>query len=61
MREVVVTGGCGLLGPWIIKELIQHGYDVTHADVKKPAEELCPTVNHRPNRIRRSLWRVKRR
>lgn len=44
MKKVVVTGGSGLLGPWVIKELIQHGYDVTNADVKKPAEELCPTV-----------------
>lgn len=44
MPKVVITGGSGLLGPSIIKEFLDHGYEVVNADVKKPREELCRTV-----------------
>ncbi|MBS4204415.1 NAD-dependent epimerase/dehydratase family protein [Lederbergia citrea] len=44
MPKVVITGGSGLLGPSVIKEFLDHGYEVVNADVKKPQEELCRTV-----------------
>jgi nucleoside-diphosphate-sugar epimerase len=44
MKKVVVTGGAGLLGPWVIKEFLNKGWHVVNADVKKPEEPLCDTV-----------------
>ncbi len=43
MKKVVVTGGSGLLGPWVIREFLEHGYDVLNADTRPLAEPLCPT------------------
>ncbi|ADU32309.1 NAD-dependent epimerase/dehydratase family protein [Evansella cellulosilytica] len=44
MGKVVVTGGSGLLGRDVIKEFLNHGYEVVNADLKHPAEPLCQTV-----------------
>ncbi|MBT2755634.1 NAD(P)-dependent oxidoreductase [Mesobacillus foraminis] len=44
MKKVVVTGGSGLLGPWVIKEFLNHGYEVVNADVKHHNEPLCKTI-----------------
>lgn len=44
MGKVVVTGGSGLLGPAVIQEFLDHGYEVVNADVKHPKEALCKTV-----------------
>ncbi|MDQ0252866.1 nucleoside-diphosphate-sugar epimerase [Evansella vedderi] len=44
MQKVVVTGGSGLLGPAVIKEFLEHGYEVINADIKYPKEALCRTV-----------------
>ncbi|MCJ8007058.1 NAD-dependent epimerase/dehydratase family protein [Lederbergia wuyishanensis] len=44
MPKVVITGGSGLLGPSVIKEFLNNGYEVVNADTKKPKEELCRTV-----------------
>jgi len=44
MKKVVVTGGSGLLGTWVVKEFIEQGYEVVNCDTKKPAEDLCRTV-----------------
>jgi nucleoside-diphosphate-sugar epimerase len=44
MKKVVVTGGSGLLGTWVLKEFVSHGYQVLNADVKKPEENICDTV-----------------
>lgn len=42
--RVAVTGGSGKAGKWILRELLDHGYDVINLDVKYPAEELCRTI-----------------
>ncbi|SIS93647.1 NAD-dependent epimerase/dehydratase family protein [Alicyclobacillus vulcanalis] len=42
--RVVVTGGSGLLGPWVIREFVEAGYDVLNVDTRQPAEEWCPTI-----------------
>jgi nucleoside-diphosphate-sugar epimerase len=44
MSKVIVTGGSGLLGPDVIKEFLNHGYEVVNADSKHPKEPLCKTV-----------------
>jgi nucleoside-diphosphate-sugar epimerase len=43
-KKVVITGGSGLLGREVIKEFLEHGYDVVNADMKHPKEALCRTV-----------------
>lgn len=42
-KKVVVTGGSGKAGKWIIKHLLEHGYEVLNLDVKYPEEQLCKT------------------
>ncbi len=44
MPKVVITGGSGLLGPDVVKEFVEHGYEVVNADLKKLADPICPTV-----------------
>ncbi|RXI96335.1 NAD(P)-dependent oxidoreductase [Anaerobacillus alkaliphilus] len=44
MKKIVVTGGSGLLGSAVIKEFLEHGYEVINADIKHPQEALCRTV-----------------
>lgn len=44
MAKVVVTGGSGMLGKWVVRHFVEQGYDVINADVKHPEEHLCPTL-----------------
>ena len=45
MKKVVVTGGSGRLGTWVVKEFVDHGYEVVNADIKSfQGERLCRTV-----------------
>jgi nucleoside-diphosphate-sugar epimerase len=44
MKRVVVTGGSGLLGQWVVREFVDAGYDVLNVDVSYPEEELCHTM-----------------
>ena len=41
--RVVVTGGSGRLGQYVIRELFTHAHGVSSLDVIKPRECLCPT------------------
>jgi len=41
--RVVVTGGSGRLGQYVIRELFTHGHAVASLDTVKPRECLCPT------------------
>jgi nucleoside-diphosphate-sugar epimerase len=43
MKKVVVTGGSGRLGQFVIKELLTHDYDVLSIDRIPPAVKLCPS------------------
>ena len=40
--NVVVTGGSGLAGHFVVDDLTQHGYAVTSVDRVKPAEIIAP-------------------
>jgi nucleoside-diphosphate-sugar epimerase len=41
--RVVVSGGSGRLGQYVIRELFTHGHAVSSLDAVKPRECLCPT------------------
>jgi nucleoside-diphosphate-sugar epimerase len=43
MKRIVVTGGSGRLGQFVIRELLAHGYEVLSLDRVPPREKLCPT------------------
>ena len=44
MTQVVVTGGSGKLGRACVRELIDHGYDVTNVDLVTSRDDSCPLV-----------------
>ncbi|MCT2538173.1 NAD(P)-dependent oxidoreductase [Aquibacillus koreensis] len=44
MKKVVITGGSGLLGPSVIKEFLDNGYEVLNVDQQLPKEKLCETI-----------------
>jgi nucleoside-diphosphate-sugar epimerase len=41
MKKIVVTGGSGRLGQFVIRELLAHGYAVLSLDRVPPREKLC--------------------
>jgi nucleoside-diphosphate-sugar epimerase len=43
-NKVVVTGGSGKAGRWIVREFLEHGYEVLNLDWKRPEESLCHTI-----------------
>ncbi|MBE2268427.1 MAG: NAD(P)-dependent oxidoreductase [Anaerolinea sp.] len=42
MKKVVVTGGSGKAGRAVVRDLIEHGYEVLNIDVAAPAERTVP-------------------
>lgn len=44
MKKVVITGGSGHLGKWVVKEFVDKGFEVINADIKMPDQPLCRTV-----------------
>ncbi|MGH7794298.1 MAG: NAD-dependent epimerase/dehydratase family protein [Candidatus Binatia bacterium] len=43
MKKIVVTGGSGRLGQFVIRDLLAHGYQVLSLDRVPPREKLCPS------------------
>jgi nucleoside-diphosphate-sugar epimerase len=41
MKKVVVTGGSGRLGQFVVRDLLEHGYQVLSLDRVPPREKLC--------------------
>jgi nucleoside-diphosphate-sugar epimerase len=41
VKRIVVTGGSGKAGRAIVRDLVEHGYEVLNADQAAPAERLC--------------------
>ena len=37
-KRMIVTGGSGKVGHWVVKHLLEEGYDVVNVDVRPPAE-----------------------
>jgi nucleoside-diphosphate-sugar epimerase len=42
--RIIVTGGTGRLGRYVIKELVEHGHDVLSIDRVVPSEQACPSL-----------------
>lgn len=42
MKKIVVTGGSGKAGKAAIRELLEHGYEVTNVDILPPADRSIP-------------------
>lgn len=40
-QRIIVTGGSGKAGHWIVKHLVERGYDVVNVDVRPPARSEC--------------------
>ena len=40
MKTIVVTGGSGKAGRAVVKDLLEHGYEVLNADITPPAERI---------------------
>jgi nucleoside-diphosphate-sugar epimerase len=43
-QRIIVTGGSGKAGHWIVKHLIESGYDVVNVDNRRPAVAQCRTI-----------------
>ncbi|MGG1613261.1 NAD-dependent epimerase/dehydratase family protein [Paenibacillus sp. FSL K6-2441] len=44
MAKVVVTGGSGMLGRYVVREFVERGYDVLNVDVRPSEDPVCPTL-----------------
>jgi nucleoside-diphosphate-sugar epimerase len=44
MKKVVVTGGSGKTGAWVVKEFISHGYEVISVDMNYPQSPICKAI-----------------
>jgi nucleoside-diphosphate-sugar epimerase len=44
MTKVLVTGGSGKLGRAVLRDLVEHGYDVLNVDQQALPEPICPSV-----------------
>ena len=43
-KRIIVTGGSGKVGFWILKHLVEEGYDVVNVDTRRPATTQCRTI-----------------
>ncbi|CAI6062422.1 NAD-dependent epimerase/dehydratase family protein [Cohnella sp. JJ-181] len=43
-KKIVVTGGSGMLGSWVVKHFAEQGYEVLNVDTRQPDEPVCPTL-----------------
>ena len=44
VKRVIVTGGSGKIGGWILKELLDHGHEVLNVDLTHAVEPRCRTL-----------------
>lgn len=43
-KRVVVTGGSGKAGKWVVRDLVEHGYSVLNLDLRASADLPAPTL-----------------
>ena len=44
MKRIILTGGSGKIGGWILKELLDAGHEVLNVDLRPAAESRCRTL-----------------
>jgi nucleoside-diphosphate-sugar epimerase len=44
-KRVIVTGGTGMAGHWIVEHLVEQGYDVINVDQRAPEEPQCRCIS----------------
>jgi nucleoside-diphosphate-sugar epimerase len=42
MQKILVTGGSGKAGRAVVRDLVEHGYEVVNTDIQPPQERLTP-------------------
>ena len=42
MAKIVVTGGSGKAGRAVVRDLVEHGYEVLNVDTAPPQEQIAP-------------------
>jgi nucleoside-diphosphate-sugar epimerase len=52
MRKIIIFGGCGFLGSWIVKAFLKKGYSVSIFDLKIQKELLSHVVGEDINKIK---------
>ena len=43
-KRVIVTGGSGLAGKWVVEDLVAHGYEVLNLDRVPMAKPVARTL-----------------
>jgi nucleoside-diphosphate-sugar epimerase len=43
-KRIIITGGSGKAGVWLVKHFVEQGYEVINLDWKQPEEPLCRTI-----------------
>ena len=43
-KRVIVTGGSGMAGHWIVRHFLDEGYEVVNVDSRQPGQEQCRTI-----------------
>ena len=43
-KRIIVTGGSGKAGHWVVQHLVEEGYEVVNVDSRPPKTELCRTI-----------------
>ena len=52
MKKIIIFGGCGFLGSWIVNVFLRKGYDVTIFDLKIQKELLGNILEKDINKIK---------
>ncbi len=43
-KRIIITGGSGKAGHWIVRHFVEQGYDVINVDTRRPAVAQCRTI-----------------
>lgn len=58
MEKIIIFGGCGFLGSWIVKAFLKKGYSVSIFDLKIQKELLSHVVGEDINKIKFITWSI---